>query len=135
MTPPRPNAQNPVQLPASRRTSRMIEPAVLLLLLEQDGAYGYELRSQVEELALTDAELDASAIYRCLRWLEKQGQVRSEWDTSEDGAPKRRYTLTELGIKSLTLWADLLKHRRAALDRYLERYRKSISRARRRRRI
>lgn len=124
-----------LQLPAHRRKSQMIEPVLLLLLLQREGAYGYELQEDARELALTETEIDRSALYRCLRWLEEQGQVASEWDTGGEGAPRRRYRLTALGIKSLTLWADMLKQRRGALDVYLERYRKVIARARRSRRI
>jgi PadR family transcriptional regulator, regulatory protein PadR len=124
-----------IQSPAARRATQMLEPAILLLVLEHEGAHGYELRQWVEELALADTEPDRSAVYRCLRWLEEHGQVRSQWDVSGGGPARRRYELTELGLKSLTLWADLLKHRRASLDRYLDRYRRVIARVRRRQRI
>jgi DNA-binding PadR family transcriptional regulator len=129
------NRSEAIQLPAARRNSRTIEASVLLLLSESEGAYGYELKDGIEELALTEAKTDTSAVYRCLRWLEEHEQVRSEWDTRGQGPARRRYQLTDLGIKSLTLWADLLKRRRAALDGYLDRYRKAISRIRRVRRV
>ena len=101
----------PVMPPAGRRQSRMIEPA------------------------LTDSQVDASAVYRCLRWLEGHDQVRSEWDTSDEGAPKRRYELTELGVKALSLWADLLRRRQGALHKYMVRYREGVARYRKRRKI
>ncbi len=129
------HAAEAVLPPAARRQARMIEPAILLLLLERDGVYGYELREEIAKVGLTDAEVDASAIYRCLRWLEKQEQVRSKWDTADGGAPKRRYELTEFGVKSLSLWADLLRRRRESLSKYLVRYREGAARYRRRRKI
>ena len=126
---------DPLQLPDHRRNSQLVEPVLLLLLLEREGAYGYELQEAIQELSLTGTPVDRTVMYRSLRWLEKRGQVASQWDVSGDGAPRRRYRLTDHGIKSLTLWADLLKRRRGSLDAYLERYRKVISRVRRSRRI
>lgn len=132
----RPSYQTePVLPPASRRQSRLIEPAVLLLLLERDGVYGYELPDQVQGMGLSDSDIDGSAVYRCLRWLEEHEQVRSRWDTSGEGPPKRRYEITELGVKALSLWADLLRRRQEALSRYMARYRQGVAGYRKRRRI
>jgi len=130
-----PEPHDLVQLPVSRRQSRMVEASLLLLLLEREGAYGYELTQELDRLGLTEATVEAAAVYRTLRWLEQQEHVRSRWDTTGDGPARRRYELTDLGYKSVVLWADLLKHRKAAFERYLDRYAKAIARARRYRRI
>lgn len=123
------SSQDPIRPPESRRQTRMMEPSILLLLLERGVAHGYELREEIERMALTESEVDGAAVYRTLRWLETHGQVRSVWDTAGTRAPRRRYQLTELGRKSLTLWADLLRHRRAALDTYLDRYQEAVAKA------
>ena len=117
------------RLPASRRQSTSLEPVLLLLLLENDGSHGYELANRSHRLSLAGTPVEPSSVYRCLRWFEKEGLVRSEWDTAGSGPSRRRYYLTELGIKSLRLWADVLKHQRAVLDEYLSRYRIAIPRA------
>jgi len=120
---------NDLALPASRRQSRMLEPALLLLLLESDGAHGYDLAARARKLALVGGEVDAAAVYRCLRWFEREGLVRSDWDTSGSGPARRQYFLTDLGVKSVRLWADLLRKRRGVLDQYLARYHEAMPRA------
>lgn len=123
-----------LSLPTSRRQSTVLEPILLLLLLEQDGAHGYELANRSHRLSLAGADIEPSSVYRCLRWFEKEGLVRSEWDTSGSGPSRRRYYLTELGVKSLRLWADVLRRQRSILDDYLLRYRNAIPYAAARRR-
>jgi len=118
-----------LSLPASRRQGTALEPVLLLLLLESDGAHGYELANRSHRLSLSGTAVEPSSVYRCLRWFEKEGLVRSEWDTAGSGPSRRRYYLTDLGIKTLRLWADVLKHQRGVLDEFLSRYRIAIPRA------
>ncbi|NSW54460.1 MAG: helix-turn-helix transcriptional regulator [Armatimonadetes bacterium] len=132
---PRHAAAEPLMPPAARKQSRLLEPAILLLLLETDGVYGYEMPEQIAQVGLTEAQIDASAVYRSLRWLESHEQVRSTWDTTGDGHPRRRYYITELGVKALSLWADVLRRRQEALSRYMVRYREGVARYRKRRDI
>jgi PadR family transcriptional regulator PadR len=117
------------RLPNSRRQSTALEPVLLLLLLENDGSHGYELVNRSHRLSLAGTPIEPSSVYRCLRWFEKEGLARSEWDTAGSGPSRRRYYLTDLGIKSLRLWADVLKHQRTVLDEYLSRYRAAVPRA------
>jgi PadR family transcriptional regulator, regulatory protein PadR len=116
----------PVPDPGGRRQAGMIEPVLLLLLLEHDGACGYELVVLADALPLSGTRADSAGVYRCLRSFEQKKLVRSEWDTSGRGAARRCYHLTELGIKATRVWADQLKQRRALLDEYLSRYRRAI---------
>lgn len=125
---------NDLAFPASRRQSRMLEPVLLLLLLENEGAHGYDLAMRAQKLALVGGEVEAAAVYRCLRWFEREGLVRSDWDTSGSGPARRQYSLTDLGVKSVRLWADLLRKRRGVLDQYLARYHEAMPRAIERRR-
>lgn len=120
-------------LPSSRRQSRLLEPVLLLLLLESDGAHGYDLATRARKLALLGGEVEPAAVYRCLRWFEREGLVRSQWDTSGSGPARRQYFLTDLGVKTVRLWADLLRKRRSVLDQYLTRYHDAIPRAMQRR--
>ncbi|MEN6544652.1 MAG: helix-turn-helix transcriptional regulator [Armatimonadia bacterium] len=115
--------------PTSRRQSTVLEPVLLLLLLEKNGSHGYDLANRARRLSLTGPEVEPSSVYRCLRWFEKEGLVRSEWDNEGPGASRRRYFLTDLGVKSLRLWADALKRQRGVLDEYLGRYRMAIPQA------
>ena len=51
---------------------RFIEPERLQLLKKKGQSYGYELASDVRKYALTDAEIEVSALYRTLRQLEAE---------------------------------------------------------------
>jgi DNA-binding PadR family transcriptional regulator len=69
---------------------RFVEPVLLFLLKRKGHSSGYELSGELAEFALTDAEIEAAALYRTLRQLEKNGFVRSEWDSGHSG-PARRF--------------------------------------------
>lgn len=120
------NPLDTLGMPTTRRQSRMLDPVLLLLLLEHEGACGYDLAALAGKLPLSGGRTDGAAVYRCLRSFERDRLVKSEWDTEGGGPAKRRYYLTEFGIKSCRLWADQLKQRRNLLDDYLARYRKAI---------
>ena len=64
---------------------RFVEPVLLLLLKEKGRSYGYELASDVRKHALTDAEIEVSALYRTLRQLEQNSCVTSKWDVEGSG--------------------------------------------------
>lgn len=57
--------------------------------------YGYSLG---QELTDKGVPVDGNTLYPLLRRLEKQGLVKSEWDTSE-GKPRKYYTRTAKGSK------------------------------------
>lgn len=76
---------------------RFVEPVVLLLLKKRGRSYGYDLSGDLEEYALTDAEIERAALCRALRQLEKNGNVKSEWDVGNPGPARRVYRLTAKG--------------------------------------
>ena len=55
--------------------------------------YGYAL---VQQLTDNDVPIEANTLYPLLRRLEKQGLLKSEWDTSST-KPRKYYATTELG--------------------------------------
>lgn len=98
---------------------RFVEPVVLLLLKKRGQSYGYELARDLQQHALTDAEIERAALYRSLRQLEENGNVRSEWDV-EDGGPARRvYRLTPKGERHLEEWATVLEHVAKSMARFV----------------
>ncbi len=99
---------------------RFVEPVLLLLLKRKGRSYGYELVSEVPALALTDAEIEAAALYRTLRQLEKNGCVRSEWDTQHSGPARRAYALTPRGEEHLEEWIDVLEHMSGSMTRLVQ---------------
>jgi len=103
------------------RLSRLIEPAVLYLLGTGAAAHGYDLLGQVNEMGLTDTQVDPAAIYRILRQLEAEGAVVSTWDTSGGGPARRNYELTELGRARLASWMRVIDRRARAMREFVER--------------
>ncbi len=103
------------------RLSRLIEPVVLYLLGTGAAAHGYDLLREVNEMGLTDTQVDPGAIYRVLRLLESEGAVVSDWDTSGGGPARRNYELTDLGRARLASWVTVISRRAEAMQEFVER--------------
>jgi len=93
----------------------------LLLLLLQKPSYGYELMERLSQ----DKEMpgaDPGLLYRTLRQLEREGMVRSSWDTEGKGPARRLYEVTPEGIEYLHTWTINIRSTRNRLDRFLTEY-------------
>jgi PadR family transcriptional regulator PadR len=101
------------------RVERFSEPVVLLLLRERP-AHGYDLLEQLPEL--TGERVDMGNLYRFLRLLEAEGLVRSDWDDEAPGPSKRIYELTDEGRALLDQWASALRDGQERIDGFLTRY-------------
>jgi DNA-binding PadR family transcriptional regulator len=98
---------------------RFVEPVVLFLLQKKGRSYGYELAAELREHALTDASIEAAALYKTLRQLEQNGCVSSEWDVSGKGPAKRVYCLTPRGEEHLVEWITVLDHVARSMTRFV----------------
>jgi PadR family transcriptional regulator, regulatory protein PadR len=105
---------------------RFVEPVVLLLLKQKGRSYGYDLSSELQEHALTDAEIERASLYRTLRQLEMNGNVKSEWETDKAGPARRVYTLTAKGERHLEEWAIVLDHVSKSMTRFVKNARTSM---------
>jgi poly-beta-hydroxybutyrate-responsive repressor len=92
----------------------------LLLLLDEQPDYGYELRDRLSHFS--GAHWDAGTIYRVLNAMEDEGLVASRWEPSPSGPQRRRYEMTADGRAVLTHWARGLEEVRGLLIGFLERY-------------
>ena len=92
----------------------------LLLLLAEGTAHGYELLDQVAGLGLD--RVDPGGLYRCLRAMEQEGLVRSEWEPSASGPARRTYELTDEGADWLHVMAGSLNDVARSLNAYRRRY-------------
>ena len=99
---------------------RFVEPVVLLLLKKKGHSYGYDLSGDLQEYALTDAEIERAALYRTLRQLEMNGNVTSEWETDKSGPARRVYKLTTRGEHHLEEWATVLEHVSRSMSRFVK---------------
>ena len=109
--------------PCPRRLRRVLEPCLGLLLHKQD-AHGYELAEAIKSFGFDERNpVDASLIYRTLRWLERNGMVVSTWDTTSSAGPARRvYHLTEAGDRYLAAWMANLRETTRMLNAFLAEY-------------
>lgn len=99
---------------------RFVEPVVLFLLKRKGQSYGYELSGELAKHALTDAAIEAAALYRTLRQLEKNGFVCSQWDSGHSGPARRLYILTEFGELHLEEWISVLDHLSKSMARFVQ---------------
>ena len=107
---------------------RFVEPVVLLLLKKKGHSYGYDLAGDLQEHALTDAEIEKGALYRTLRQLEMNGNVASDWETDGGGPARRVYTLTAKGEEHLAEWATVLEHVSKSMARFVKNAKKAVER-------
>ncbi len=105
---------------------RFVEPVVLLLLKQKGHSYGYDLSADLQEHALTDAEIERGALYRTLRRLEMNRNVKSEWETDNGGPARRVYKLTRRGERHLEEWATVLEHVSKSMARFVKETRESL---------
>jgi poly-beta-hydroxybutyrate-responsive repressor len=106
---------------SERRVPRQLLP-IILLILKGKNSYGYELIEKISEFRFHDSPPDVGAVYRNLRAMEKEGWVKSKWDTKGAGPAKRIYRITPQGEEILHGWAITLRKRREALDQFLNLY-------------
>jgi PadR family transcriptional regulator, regulatory protein PadR len=99
---------------------RFVEPVLLFLLHRKGRSYGYELAADLRKHALTDAEIEVSALYRTLRQLERNDCVTSEWDVKGSGPARRLYVLTSRGEEHLEEWITVLAHISESMSRFVQ---------------
>ncbi len=88
--------------------------------LSGTASHGYQLAEEANQLGLAETIIEPAAVYRCLRALEADGCVVSDWDTTGSGPARRVYRLTEIGMQRLSGWADVIGQRVQALSNFVE---------------
>lgn len=92
----------------------------VLLFLKNWSAHGYQILQTLTLLGF--ATVDPATVYRSLRQMEKEGLVRSTWETGAAGPARRTYQITASGEDFLGQWADALGSYQRFLDRFFELY-------------
>lgn len=78
---------------------------VLLALLNDEAAHGYELKKRFDETMGTIWPLQQAQIYNNLRLLEEAGQIELEARIEQENLPDRKaYRLTPAGQQELHAW-------------------------------
>lgn len=107
---------------------RFLTPS-LLLLIDEEPAYGYELLQRLATFGVSSA--DHGAIYRALNVMDAGGLVSSSWEHSPSGPRRRRYHVTDEGRRVLLRWSTSFERAEGLIRRFLDRYAASASGARR----
>lgn len=93
----------------------------LLLLIDEEPAYGYELVQRLAAFGVGAA--DHGSIYRALNVMETGGLVSSQWERSPSGPRRRRYCATREGRQLLRRWAASLEQADELIRGFLGRWR------------
>ena len=84
---------------------------VILNVLKDNEFYGYELIEEVRKY--TAIEIAEGTLYPLMNRLKKEGLVVSKWVEQDSGIPRKYYSLTSTGEKTLikmrTYWSELEK--------------------------
>lgn len=74
---------------------------LVLSILARGESYGYAILQQVRDLSGGDINWTDGMLYPVLHRLERQGLVRAEWRTPENGRRRKYYSITEAGRAAL----------------------------------
>lgn len=96
-------------------------PAFLLLFLSESADYGAGLMAKLRS-ELPFFLTDSSSVYRSLQELEEKGQAEAQWKISEDGVPRKWYSITPAGYRELEVFYEDIRKRQANLLFFLQRY-------------
>ncbi|MEN1678247.1 MAG: helix-turn-helix transcriptional regulator [Planctomycetota bacterium] len=78
---------------------------MILAVLEQDEAHGFEVLRRLEQAGCGALRLKEGTLYPALYRLEESGKVRARWEDNQTGrrGPRRRiYKITRKGTRQLS---------------------------------
>ena len=104
---------------------KLTYPAILLLLAQIE-AHGYDIIQRLNHLEYIEGELETATVYRILRRMEQDNVIVSNWEHGEFGPARRKYKLTEQGLKLLDEWVTSLQLRRKQIELFLNSYKDII---------
>ncbi len=91
-----------------------------LLFLQEQNSYGYKLMERMSAFGFE--AMNPGTFYRTLRQMEKDGMVRSSWETSKGGPARRMYSITDAGEAYLEFWAKSLEQYQGMLNMFFQLY-------------
>jgi PadR family transcriptional regulator PadR len=72
---------------------------LILRLLSQRDMYGYEIIQEASRRSENAFKFKEGTLYPALHQLQRQGYLRSKWQTAESGRKRKYYSLTASGRK------------------------------------
>ena len=74
---------------------------LILKTLALEPMHGWAIAQRIRQMSSDVLQVGQSALYPALHKLERQGLIKSAWDTSETNRRARYYSLTRSGRKAL----------------------------------
>ena len=95
---------------------------VLLAIMERttEPLYGYQIAKQLEAAATDSVPVKQGTLYPVLRSLEDAGLLTSRVEPSVSGPPRKYYSITDAGRKTLADWKKAWARTRDFVDTTLE---------------
>ena len=95
---------------------------VLLSVLSRsrEPMYGYQIAKMLEDNGPDLPLMKQGTLYPVLRSLEENGLLESIVEPSVSGPPRRYYTITDDGRKSLQEWMEIWKQTKKFVDAILK---------------
>jgi len=79
---------------------------VVLSVVAETPAHGYEIHSRLIETLPIARPCDSSRVYGILVGLERDGWLASTWEDAGRGRKRKRYRLSPQGGRELVLWLE-----------------------------
>jgi len=76
---------------------------LILSILGQEEAYGYQIIKRVRELSGGELDWAEGMLYPVLHRLENRDLIESTWRMSEEGRRRKYYRLKEAGVRELNV--------------------------------
>jgi len=103
------------------KQSRHTNAFILLFLKESTSAYGAQVLSGLQA-ELPYCLSDSPSVYRALQEMEEKEWVKSSWESTLSGPPRKWYNITPEGLIALHEYAQDIIQRQANFDYFLRHY-------------
>ncbi|KUO77979.1 MAG: PadR family transcriptional regulator [Desulfosporosinus sp. BRH_c37] len=94
---------------------------ILLFLKELSEAYGAQILSHLQS-ELPYCLSDSPSVYRALQEMQDKEWIKSRWESSQTGPPRKWYTITPKGLTALHEYAEDIVQRQANFNFFLIHY-------------
>ncbi|AYN03956.1 PadR family transcriptional regulator [Flavobacterium sp. 140616W15] len=91
---------------------------IILNVLKENEYYGYELIEQIKQH--TEIEIAEGTLYPLMNRLKTENLVDSKWVEQETGIPRKYYSLTPTGIKTLVHMNEYWKNLENAIQKIIK---------------
>jgi len=103
---------------------------LLLLLLNEEPTHGYQLNDELEKRRLVrEGRFKTGSLYTILNRMERKGILNSSQEESDEGRPRRVYSITETGRERLKQGLEYMLRLKRFLDEIEKYYRKHFPEA------